>query len=288
MASMSGSSGTLFVVSTPIGNLEDLSPRAQRVLAEVDVIAAEDTRHTRGLLSRIGVVTPTFSYHDHNETERAHHLIRRLESGENVALVSDAGTPLISDPGYVVVKEARSRDLAVVPIPGPSALMAALSVAGLPTDRWVFEGFLPRRETDRKRRIGELSCESRTLVFFESVHRMKATLEALAAGFGEDRKAFVGRELTKVHEQTTLSTLSRLAEQAAEGAFARGELVLVVAGAELTATSGEREAREIHAKVSEDLNPKDAIRVTARLTGLSRNTLYRLLKVADESSQPQP
>ena len=275
---MNETSGTLFVVATPIGNVEDLSPRGCRVLEQVDLIAAEDTRRTRRLLSRIGVETSTISYHDHNEAERCPQLLERLARGESIALVSDAGTPLISDPGYSLVSNARQAGIEVVAIPGPSAAIAALSISGLPADRWVFEGFLPRRRAARKSRIAALSQEPRTIIFFESVHRLRATLADLEAGLG-DRPAFLARELTKMHEECRLASLAELAEQAAEGAFGKGEIVLVVSGAPSQAEGDHARVVELYAQLREELAPSDALRVTARLSGVSRNAVYRMIKV---------
>src|SRR5512147_2210202 len=193
--------GTLYVVATPIGNLDDLSPRARAVLAKTDVIAAEDTRHTRGLLSSISAESRLIAYHEHNEQERLPELLARLAAGESVALVSDAGTPLISDPGWRLVRAAQEAGAVVVPVPGACAAIAALCAAGLPTDRFVFEGFLPRRDGPRDERLAELKHERRTLIFYEAVHRMPATLAAIAAAFGGERRAALAREITKVHEQ---------------------------------------------------------------------------------------
>jgi 16S rRNA (cytidine1402-2'-O)-methyltransferase len=224
------SRGKLFVVATPIGNLDDLTPRAREVLAAVDVIAAEDTRHTRGLLSRIGVEARLIAYHEHNERERVAELLERLKSGATVALVSDAGTPLISDPGWRLVRSAREQGIEVAPVPGPSAAIAALCCAGLPTDRFVFEGFLPRSDGARAARLRELRSERRTLVFYESVHRLPETFAALVDHFGADREAALARELTKVHEQLRSGTLAALAASLGTEVPLLGEFVLVVAG----------------------------------------------------------
>ena len=233
-------------MATPIGNLDDLSPRAQSVLAKVSLIAAEDTRHTGRLLSRIGVKTPTISYHDHNESARVEGLLQRLIQGEDIALVTDAGTPLVSDPGYRLVVAARRAGVIVCPIPGPSAVTAALSVAGLPTDRWSFEGFLPRKAGEQRARLNAVARDPRTLVFFESVHRLPATLEEMATAFGGDRSAFIARELTKLHEQAQAGTLSELAALADNGAFAKGELVVIVAGAVSQTSADAQELQRIY------------------------------------------
>jgi 16S rRNA (cytidine1402-2'-O)-methyltransferase len=227
-----GASGRLYVVATPIGNLGDLSPRAHAVLSECALVAAEDTRHTGALLKHIGVKTPMVSLHDHNEAQRAPELIARLCGGVSVALVSDAGTPAISDPGYELVRAAVAAGIDVIAVPGPCAAVAALSIGGQPTDRFCFEGFLPARGGARRTRLQALAGESRTLVFYESPHRVVETLEDCAAAFGGARPATVAREITKLHETTYRGSLAELAARAAADAgFARGEIVLVIGGA---------------------------------------------------------
>ena len=192
--------GTLFIVATPIGNLEDITPRALRVLGEVDLIACEDTRHTRALLNRFGIKAKTISYHEHNERERAEELCEFLEAGSNIAIVSDAGTPLISDPGFRIVSAATKRGIQVIPIPGPAAFVAALIASGLPTDQFFFAGFLPARATARRAMLEELRAISATLVFYEAPHRIARTLKDALNVLG-DRTAAVARELTKLHEE---------------------------------------------------------------------------------------
>ena len=270
--------GKLFVVATPIGNLDDLTPRAREVLATADVIAAEDTRHTRGLLSRIGVETRLIAYHEHNERERVAELLERLSSGAIVALVSDAGTPLISDPGWRLVHAAREQGIDVVPVPGPSAAIAALCAAGLPTDRFVFEGFLPRSDGARAARLRELRSERRTLVFYEAVHRLPETLAALVEHFGADREAVVARELTKVHEQIRSGKLGELAASLGADVPLLGEFVLVVAGSSSDAAPDTTRAREIYATLAAEVDPSKALQLTSTLTGISRNELYKLLR----------
>jgi 16S rRNA (cytidine1402-2'-O)-methyltransferase len=218
---------TLYLVGTPIGNAGDLSPRALRILGAVDLVAAEDTRHTRGLLSRFGLDRPMISYHDHNKDARTPELIGRLRGGASVAVVSDAGSPGISDPAFTLVRAAVEEEIPVVPIPGPSSLLCALEVSGLPTDRFAFEGFLPRRPGRRRARIAELRDDPRTLIFFESPHRLAAALRDLLEGLG-DRRASVSRELTKKFEETRRGPISELLAWAEERP--RGEFVLVVAG----------------------------------------------------------
>jgi 16S rRNA (cytidine1402-2'-O)-methyltransferase len=269
--------GRLYVVGTPIGNVDDLSPRARDVLAKADVIAAEDTRHTRGLLSRIGVESRLIAYHEHNEAERVPALLEQLESGICVALVTDAGTPLISDPGWRLVNAAQRAGIVVVPIPGPCAAIAALCVAGLPTDHFVFEGFLPRRDSARAERLDSLRREQRTIVLYEAVHRVADTLAALGSAFGADRRAAIARELTKTHEQIVTGTLSELGELLGTSIPLLGEFVIVVAGAEAAAPD-ETEAKRVYALLSAELAPDKALKLTAAVTGVSRNVLYRLTR----------
>jgi 16S rRNA (cytidine1402-2'-O)-methyltransferase len=221
--------GTLYIVSTPIGNLEDITLRALRVLKEVGTIAAEDTRRTRALLTHFGITKRLVSYYDAVESRRAPALVERLHAGEDIALVSDAGTPGLSDPGHRLVIAAAAAGIDVVPVPGPSALTAALAVAGLPSDRFVFEGFLPARRAARERRLGELQSEERTLVFFEAPHRLAKTLEAMLVGFG-DRPAVLGRELTKRYEEIRRGTVREI-HGALGDMTVRGEVTLVVGGA---------------------------------------------------------
>jgi len=269
--------GRLYVVGTPIGNVDDLSARARDVLAKADVIAAEDTRHTRGLLSRIGVESKLIAYHEHNETERVPQLLDELARGKSVALVSAAGTLLISDPGWRLVHAARAGGVAVVPIPGPCAAVAALSVAGLPTAHFVFEGFLPRRDNARAERLNALKHEPRTIVLYEAVHRIAATMSALCDTFGGERRAAIARELTKTHEQVVTSTLAELAASLDSTIPLLGEFVIVVAGATAVAPD-EAEARRVYDLLATELAPDKALKLTAAVTGLSRNALYRLTR----------
>ncbi len=275
---MANPKGRLNVVATPIGNLSDLSPRAQEALAGADVIAAEDTRHTRALLQSIGVSKPMVSLHAHNESSRVPELLARLAAGETVALVSDAGTPLLSDPGYELVSEAARAGCDVRVVPGPSAITAALAVAGLPTDRFCFEGFLPPRSSERRARLAEVSSESRTLVFFEAPHRIEECLQDLAAVFGGERRAAVARELTKAHETTYRGTLIELLALAKnEGNFARGEITIVVQGAPATndAVNAQLLERAVNILVRE-LPPGRAAALAAQLTGGKRSDAYAL------------
>src|SRR5262245_23895333 len=269
--------GRLYVVGTPIGNVDDLSPRARDVLAKADVIAAEDTRHTRGLLSRIGVESRLIAYHEHNEAERVAALLADLESGRCVALVSDAGTPLISDPGWRLVNAAQAAGITVVPVPGPCAAIVALSIAGLPTDHFVFEGFLPRRDAARAEHLDGLKREARTIVFYEAVHRVAETLAALRAAFGGERRAALARELTKTHEQIATGTLAELEARLESSIPLLGEFVIVVAGAE-QAPPDELEARRVYELLAAELPPDQALKLAAAVTGVARNALYRLTR----------
>ncbi len=219
--------GILYIVSTPIGNLDDITRRAVKVLEEVDAVAAEDTRKTSILLQHLGVSKSLISYHEHNEHKRAGELIRKLESGMSLALVSDAGTPGISDPGFLIVRECLKHKIRVVPVPGASALLAALTVSGLPMDRFVFEGFLPHKK-GRKSRIESLKDEERTIIFYESPHRILRTLRELREVLGE-RRAVIGRELTKTFEEIVRGTLGEL-EQHFESKSIKGEFVLIISG----------------------------------------------------------
>jgi len=275
-------SGTLFVVATPIGNLEDLSPRARQTLAAVDLVAAEDTRHTGRLLSHLGVKTRQFALHEHNEVRAAQSLVEQMQDGKSVALVSDAGTPLVSDPGYRLVRAAHENGLTVSPIPGPCAVTAALSVSGLPTDRFCFEGFPPAKAAARRKWLQSRAADSRTLLFFEAVHRIAATLADMVDVFGADREAFLGRELTKLHEQCRKASLGELLEDVGNGTIVhKGEFVVAVHGAEdvsASSTDTDRLLREL----AKALPPKKAATIAARVTGEKRNALYqRLLEIRD-------
>ncbi len=268
--------GTLYVVATPIGNLGDLSPRARAVLAGVGRVVAEDTRVTGALLRRLGLATPLVSLHAHNEARRVPELLAALRAGEALALVSDAGTPLVSDPGRRLVAAAGEAGLEVVAVPGPSAVTAALSVAGLPAERFVFEGFLPAKAAGRRARLGTLRGERRTLVFFEAPHRLAESLADMAGTLGRERRAVVARELTKRHETVLRGTLEALAARvAAEADQRRGEAVVVVSGAEAPPAPDEAEARRVLAVLLQRLPPREAARAAAEITGLPRNRLYR-------------
>jgi 16S rRNA (cytidine1402-2'-O)-methyltransferase len=282
--------GRLYVVATPIGNLADLSPRARAVLADCALVAAEDTRHTGVLLKHVGVTTPLLSLHDHNEAQRAPELISRLRGGASIALVSDAGTPAVSDPGFELVRAAAAAGIEVVAVPGPCAAVAALSIAAQPTDRFCFEGFLPARGSARRARLESLKLEPRTLVFYESPYRVVETLEDCAASFGAERAATVAREITKLHETTYRGSLGELAARAAaDGDFARGEIVLVVGGAPPPAEGalggadghGGELDRVLTALLGE-LPLKQAARLAATIAQVRDNEAYkRALRLKD-------
>ena len=269
------SRGTLFIVATPIGNLEDLSPRAQRTLAEVAAVCAEDTRHTRRLLGHYGIDAELVALHEHNEQALAVRLVQRLQAGESLALVSDAGTPLVSDPGFRLVAAARAAGIRVSPVPGPSALIAALSVAGLPSDRFAFEGFLPAKAAARRERLQKLAGESRTLLFYESSHRIADTLEDMVVAFGAERRAVLARELTKLFETVLDGSLEALRDRVQADADQRkGEFVLVVEGAGDDADAALAEGRRVYALLSSHLPPSAAARLAAEITGAPRKALY--------------
>lgn len=272
--------GRLYVVATPIGNLGDLGPRARETLAACALIAAEDTRHTGSLLKHFGIGTPMVSLHDHNEAQRAPELVARMRDGTSIALVSDAGTPAISDPGYDLVRAAAAAGIDVVAVPGACALIAALSIGALPTDRFCFEGFLPARGSARRTRLAELAAEPRTLVFYESPHRVMETLEDCAAAFGPARLAVVAREITKLHETTYRGTLGELVGRAAGDAdFVRGEIVLLIGGAPAVEEGGEDgyggELDRVLVVLMAELPLKQAAGLAAKLTGARDNEAYK-------------
>ena len=274
MAAQAGS-GTLHVVATPIGNLGDLSPRALETLKRVDAICAEDTRHTRQLLAHFGLERPLLALHEHNEGDAAAPLVARLLAGDSVALVSDAGTPLVSDPGFRLVRAARAAGVRVSPVPGPSALVAALSAAGLPSDRFVFEGFLPAKAKARREHLQALAAEPRTLIFYEASHRIEETLADMAMAFGDERPAVVARELTKLFETVLDGGLAGLARRVREDANQRkGEFVVLVQGAPEAADAKVAEGRRLYARLCEHLPPSTAAKLAADLSGAPRKALY--------------
>jgi 16S rRNA (cytidine1402-2'-O)-methyltransferase len=285
--------GTLYVVATPIGNLGDLSPRAADTLKTCDLIAAEDTRHTGILLKHFQIGTPQLSLHEHNESARAAEIIALLREGKSVALVSDAGTPAISDPGFELVRAVAATGMNVVAIPGPCAAIAALSIGALPTDRFCFEGFLPTRGAARLTRLKSLATEPRTLVIYESPHRVRETLEDCVNAFGETRAATVVREATKLHETTYRGSLRELLDKSSTDAdFSRGEIVLIVGGAlQAESRDGDLEVKSRLDKVLiallAELPLKQAARLAAQITGARDNEAYKRALFLKEQSASQ-
>ena len=268
--------GRLWVVATPIGNLDDLSSRAQETLKRVALIAAEDTRHSAPLLARYGISTRLVALHEHNERDEAERLVARLREGEEIALISDAGTPLVSDPGFRLVRAARAAGIAVSPVPGACAAIAALSVAGLPSDRFVFEGFLPSKAGARRERLAELAAETRTLVFYESSHRVRDCVDDMATVFGATRPAVLARELTKLFETVIDGDLATLAARiAADPNQERGEFVLLVGGRPDDEDARVAEGRRVFALLRDELPPARAAKLAAAITGAARKALYQ-------------
>jgi 16S rRNA (cytidine1402-2'-O)-methyltransferase len=270
--------GKLWVVATPIGNLEDCSPRAQNVLREATLIACEDTRHSAALLAHFGIGTRTLALHEHNERQASDEIVRRMHEGAQIALICDAGTPLISDPGFRLVRAAREAGVAIGVVPGPCAAIAALSVAGLPSDRFVFEGFLPAKSAARRARLQALRAETRTLIFYESSHRVAESLVDMALVLGATRDAVLARELTKLFETVLDGTLEALvARVAADANQQRGEFVLLVAGASDDADALQLvEGRRVFELLRSELPPSRAAKLAAEITGASRKALYRV------------
>ncbi len=269
----------LYVVATPIGNLEDISFRAVRILSEADLIAAEDTRHSHVLLSNYNITTSVQALHEHNETRVAGQFLERIVNGEAVALISDAGTPLISDPGYRLVRAAREAGLPVYSVPGPSAVIAALSVAGLPPDHFVFEGFLPSKSTARKKRLKALCLETRTMVFYESSHRIGAAISDMIEVFNEQRLAAVCRELTKKFETVLRAPLAEISKQLAEDKNqSRGEFVIVVGGYEGSEATALSNAHRMAEALLDHLPASQAARVAAKLNNVPRRKVYQLIE----------
>ena len=280
----------LYVVATPIGNLSDLSARARDTLAQSDLIAAEDTRHTGVLLKHFGIGTPQLSLHDHNEAARAVEIIALLRAGKSVSLVSDAGTPAISDPGFELVRAVAAAGFEIVAVPGPCAAIAALSIGALPTDRFCFEGFLPARGAARRQRLKALEREARTLVFYESPHRVRETLEDCVTAFGEGRAATVVREATKLHETTYRGSLLEMLNRSRDDAdFSRGEIVLLIGGA--PQAEGDEAESESKAQLDKvllvllaELPLKQAAHLAAQITGARDNEAYKRALVLKEQS----
>ncbi|WP_171006434.1 16S rRNA (cytidine(1402)-2'-O)-methyltransferase [Pseudomonas sp. 2FG] len=276
---MNSAAGTLYVVATPIGNLDDISARALKVLRGVALIAAEDTRHSIRLLQHFGIATPLAACHEHNERDEGGRFLARLQAGEDVALISDAGTPLISDPGYHLVRQVRAAGIAVVPVPGPCALIAALSAAGLPSDRFIFEGFLPAKAVGRRARLELVKEEPRTLIFYEAPHRILECLEDLQAVFGGERMAVLARELTKTFETLKGLPLAELrAWVEADSNQQRGECVVLVAGWQ--APEGDEalsaESLRVLDLLLQEMPLKRAAALAAEITGVRKNLLYQV------------
>jgi 16S rRNA (cytidine1402-2'-O)-methyltransferase len=275
---MTSSAGILWVVATPIGNLDDLSPRAAAVLRAVRIVAAEDTRHSAPLLARVGSDARMFALHDHNEREQSARIVEEIIAGTDVALIADAGTPLISDPGFRLVRAVREAGGKVSPVPGPCAAIAALSVAGLPSDRFVFEGFLPAKSAARRERMSALVAEPRTLIFYESSHRIVESVADAIVVFGAEREAVLARELTKMFETVIAAPLREIAERLdADANQQRGEFVLLVAGAgEDDADARLAEGRRVFTLLRDELAPAKAAKLAAAITGAPRKALYHV------------
>ena len=271
--------GTLYIVGTPIGNLEDITFRAVGILQAVDLIAAEDTRHTGKLLKHFQITTPQVSYHEHNRLSRLEELLHRLRTGEAIALVSDAGMPGISDPGYELIKACVEAGVSVIPIPGVTAAVTALAVSGLPTERFVFEGFLPTKSKPRSDRLNSLKGETRTLIFYEAPHRLRHTLTDLAVFFTEDRQIVLARELTKLHEEFWRGTIGEAIALYTANREPKGEYTLVVAGASEVETLVLSEAEikaELQQLLKQGMTRSQASRHLAQLTSLPRRQIYQL------------
>lgn len=282
------SGGCLMVVATPIGNLGDMTPRAVDALRQASLIAAEDTRHSGALTRHFGINTPMTALHEHNEADAADRLVEKMLAGERIALISDAGTPLVSDPGYVLVRTAQQQGVAVLSYPGPCAAIAGLSTSGQASDRFVFEGFLPARATARKARLQVLQHEPRTLVFYESSHRIESCLADMAEVFGPDRSVSIAREITKMHEESALLTLAEAGNWLrAHEHRRRGEFVVTVAGAAVTAQTDKQEVAtdQLIAELLPHMPLKAAVAVVVRLTGLARNDIYQQALLIRDQSQ---
>lgn len=267
----------LYIVATPIGNLGDMSERAIEVLKEVDLIAAEDTRHSHTLMERFGIKTKITAYHEHNEEKVTQQLIQQIQKGESIALISDAGTPLINDPGYKLVVAAHDSKIKVIPIPGPSAIITALSAAGLPTNKFIYDGYLPAKSKARETRLKELKNESRTIVLYEAPHRIVETLKIMQEIFGDERRITIARELTKQFEQILRDKLSAINEKIEyEEIKVKGEFVIVVEGAK-EMTASDEDVLRINQILAEKLSPKEAAGLTAKITDRKKNEVYQLV-----------
>ena len=276
------STGHLYIVATPIGNLDDMVPRAVQTLQSVDFIAAEDTRHSGKLLKHFAVDTPMLAYHEHNESERTGYLLGLLDSGSSIALISDAGTPLISDPGYRLVRAAHAAGVAVIPIPGPSAMVAALSVSGLPSDQVLFVGFLPSRVQSRRARLQELAERRETVVLYESCHRIVDALADMALVLGPQREVAFCRELTKTFETVRLGSLESIRDWVnADGDQQRGEIVLVIEGKKAAAVSLDEVSQGWLRVLAAEMSPARAAALASKVTGIRKRTLYQWLTQSD-------
>tara|TARA_R110000782_G_scaffold16637_3_gene47404 strand:+ start:1146 stop:2015 length:870 start_codon:yes stop_codon:yes gene_type:complete len=276
-------SGYLYIVATPIGNLGDISERAIEVLKQSDLIAAEDTRHSKILLERFAIKTKVKAYHEHNEAQFTAQLIQQIIEGESIALISDAGTPLINDPGYKLVTAAHDNGIKVVPIPGPSAVITALSASGLPTSKFIFEGYLPAKTEARKKYLQQLVSESRTLIFYEAPHRICEAVQDMRDVFGSERRATIARELTKQYEQIVRDYLSVINEKLMnEEIKIKGEFVIIVEGAQEISIS-DAEVLRINQILSEKLPPKDAAGLTSKITGKKKNEVYQMALGASDN-----
>jgi len=277
-------SGSLYIVATPIGNLGDISERAIEVLKQSDLIAAEDTRHSKTLLERFGIKTKVKAYHEHNEEKFTSQLIQQIVDGESIALISDAGTPLINDPGYKLVAAAHDNGIKVIPIPGPSAVITALSASGLPTSKFIFEGYLPAKSEARKKVLQQLISESRTLIFYEAPHRIRDSVQDMRDIFGTERRATIARELTKQYEQIVRDSLSEVYEKIiSEEIKIKGEFVIIIEGAQEISVS-DAEVLRINQILSEKLPPKDAAGLTSKITGKKKNEVYQMALEVSENS----
>jgi 16S rRNA (cytidine1402-2'-O)-methyltransferase len=269
--------GTLYCVATPIGNLADFSARAIETLKSVDCIAAEDTRHSQPLLAHYGINTPLFAYHEHNESEQTSNIIKQLLAGKNIALISDAGTPLINDPGYQLIKQAHAANIKIVPIPGACAIITALQVSGLPTDRFYFAGFPPTKEVARQKMLAELKNMTSTLIFYEAPHRIIDCLQSMSAVFGADRHCVIGRELTKKFETFYNDSLENVIHYLTEHTEQqRGEFVILIHGAADANSNAEISAdvQEMLKILLQDLPLTQAVKLSAQISGIKKNTLY--------------
>ena len=289
MSTQADNSSALYLVATPIGNLGDISSRALEILRAVDMVAAEDTRHSRHLLQHFGIGTRLVAYHEHNEEQQTPVLINALEQGDSIALVSDAGTPLVSDPGYRLVSAALDSGVRVVPVPGPCAAIVALSASGLPTDRFVFEGFLPAKLGARVRRLESLKTEQRTLVFYESCHRIVDCLKDMVTVFGGERHAVIARELTKTFETIRKASVGELVEWVEEDSNQqKGEIVLLVEGAETSNEESDALLSKLLPVLIDELPVKQAAKIASLVTGVHKNELYtQALKLKEKSEEKQ-